>query len=317
MTHEVADRASPPTPRRRTMLFAPACWIAAGLVARPATGTPAVTPAATAASTATSGATSGATALLIGNSAYPQAPLRRAASDAQAMAAVLRRLAFDVQLAQDLAWAPMVESMATWVRRAQDSPLRLFYFAGHGLQAHGRNHLHPVGPAPEHERQLRTRTIDLDEWLERLGRLRQGVSIVLIDACRSEVLARGLRPTRAARTTGLAAVPDPLPRGMVVAFSTGPASRAADDGGSGHSPYTRRLLEALQGPPATVEAMLKRVHTAVEQDTAGAQRPWLSTSLVGELCLQPRHAPGAPARLSPGGTDVACARPDDLRAYAR
>ncbi|MFY7855797.1 MAG: caspase family protein [Rubrivivax sp.] len=306
MTHGVADRAKPPTPRRRTVLFAPACWAAASLVARPAAGTAARTAAGTAAS--------GATALLIGNSAYRQAPLRRAAGDAQAMAAVLRGMAFDVQLAQDLAWAPMVESMAEWVRRAQDSPLRLFYFAGHGLQAHGRNHLHPVGPAPEHERQLRSRTVDLDEWLERLGRLRQGVSIVFIDACRSEVLARGLRPTRAARTTGLAAAPDPLPRGMVVAFSTGPGSRAVDDGGRGHSPYTRRLIEALQGPPATVEAMLKRVHTAVEQDTAGAQRPWLSTSLVGELCLQPRQAAGAPARPSPGGTDAACARPDDLRA---
>jgi peptidoglycan/xylan/chitin deacetylase (PgdA/CDA1 family) len=164
MTHGVADRAKPPTPRRRTVLFAPACWAAASLVARPAAGTAARTAAGTAAS--------GATALLIGNSAYRQAPLRRAAGDAQAMAAVLRGMAFDVQLAQDLAWAPMVESMAEWVRRAQDSPLRLFYFAGHGLQAHGRNHLHPVGPAPEHERQLRSRTVDLDEWLERLGRLR-------------------------------------------------------------------------------------------------------------------------------------------------
>ena len=118
MTHGVADRAKPPTPRRRTVLFAPACWAAASLVARPAAGTAARTAAGTAAS--------GATALLIGNSAYRQAPLRRAAGDAQAMAAVLRGMACDVQLAQDLAWAPMVESMAEWVRRAQDSPLRLF-----------------------------------------------------------------------------------------------------------------------------------------------------------------------------------------------
>ena len=149
-------------------------------------------------------------------------------------------------------------------------------------------------PGPARERELRTRTVALDEWLERWNGLDEGVTVVVIDACRSEAQALPVWQTRSDLMAGLA--PTEAPRGMLIAFSTGPNSLARDlawpaaTADAGLGPYAQRFLEALREPQLALEAMFKRVHTAVEQDSQRRQRPWLSTNLIGEACLKP--APG-------------------------
>jgi len=224
-------------------------------------------------------------ALVVGNARYEHGPLRNALNDARQMGAALRALGFAVTVKENLGWDGMVGALASFSQQARRSDVRLFYYAGHGMQVHGTNYLTPIGAAAASEHELRARSIDVDELVERLGRLPDGIGLVIVDACRSNPLTRVLRPTRSPPSAGLA--PTSAPRGMVVAYSTGPNSAALDGAGGGNSVYTRHLLAEMQMPGRTVEQVFKRVHAAVEAETQRAQRPWLSTSLSGDYCFRP------------------------------
>lgn len=224
-------------------------------------------------------------ALVIGNARYPGLPLKTPVNDARQVAAVLRELGFEVDLKENADWDTMVQSLGAFTLRSKASQVRVFYYAGHGMQVRSRNYLNPVGTAPVNESQLRARSIDLDDVVERLAQAQEGVSVVIVDACRQNPFAGVLRPSRGA-PPGLAATG--APRGMLLAFSTGPNAVAQDTIDGRHSPYTRRLLGELQVPGLPIEQLFKRVHAAVDRDTSRAQRPWLSTSLSGDFCFRPR-----------------------------
>ena len=94
---------------------------------------------------------------------------------------------------------------------------------------------------------------------------------------------------------GLAAVD--AARGTLVAYATAPGSVAADgDGANGL--YTEELLQALRVPNLKVEELFKRVRIAVTERSKGAQTPWESSSLTGDLVVNVTvnvTTPAAPA----------------------
>lgn len=226
-------------------------------------------------------------ALVIGNARYAKLPLRTAVNDARQVAATLRELGFEVAYKENADWDAMVESLAAFSMAAQGSQVRLFYYAGHGMQVRSRNYLHPIGTMPASEHELRARSIDLDEFVDRLGQASQGVSVVVVDACRRNPFSELSRSSRGGGSQGMAA--RHAPSGMLLAFSTSPNGVAQDSIDGTHSPYTRRLLDELRTPGLPVELLFKRVHTAVAADTQRGQRPWLSSSLSGEFCLRPQR----------------------------
>ena len=83
-------------------------------------------------------------ALVIGNAAYPQSPLKDPVNDAVAMAGVLRRLGFEVTEGRDLGRQQMEEAVDRFAGRVQAGDLALFYYAGHGAQWQQENYLIPV-----------------------------------------------------------------------------------------------------------------------------------------------------------------------------
>ncbi len=224
-------------------------------------------------------------ALLIGNAAYPDAPLSNPLNDVREVAASLRALGFTVTTHENLKLGEMRESLRKFVLGTRSADVRLVYYAGHGLQMRGHSYLLPVGVRIDSETDVLERTADATELVEQLGAIEKGANVVIIDACR-------VHPMFNTRTRKMWAVKRGLsgltaPSGTVVAFSTRPG-QVARDGEGDISVYTRHLTRSLrQAPELPVEAFFKRVRAGVIAETGNKQVPWESSDLSGELCFRP------------------------------
>jgi uncharacterized caspase-like protein len=223
-------------------------------------------------------------ALLIGNAAYADAPLRNPIEDVREVGASLKALGFAVTIRENLPLGAMRDVLRQFVLGHRGAQFRLVYFAGHGLQMRGRNYLLPVGARIESETDVIERTADATELVEQLSAIDAGANVVIIDACRVHPVFSGTRRMWAVKR-GLSA--QPAPRGTVVAFSTRPG-QVARDGIGPTSVYARHLALALrQAPDLPIEALFKRVRAGVAAETERRQVPWESSDLDGEVCLRP------------------------------
>ena len=231
-------------------------------------------------------------ALVIGNGDYHFSPLKNPVNDAREMAETLRALGFDVYYRENAGKRPMLDAMRAFVLRSKLYDVRLFYYAGHGVQVDGKNYLIPTDADIQSEDDVPAKSADVNEMLERLGQNTSGMNIVILDACRNNpfadgatVLADGRRlKFRGPTPAGLA--PVDAPTGTLVAFSTAPGAVAIDGAGAAHSLYTKHLLANLTTPGLPVEQLFKRVRVAVIQETRRQQVPWESSSLMGDFCFK-------------------------------
>ena len=252
-------------------------------------------------------------ALVIGNSAYhdPGAELRNPGNDADGMAAALGRLGFEVVLGKDLDFGGFRDTLDEFQEAAREADVTLFFYAGHGLQANGRNWLVPTDARLEKELDLVFRAVALDHVLNAM----RGTKLVFLDACRNNPLARemarsmGLSRALAdeAATRGLARVEAESGSGMLIAYATAPDD-VADDGAGRNSPFTAALLEHIAAPGVSVDDMLTKVAKSVRNATGNAQRPWKNSSLPEVFYFKPIEEPTADSvaggTLPPSG-DVA------------
>ena len=228
-------------------------------------------------------------ALVIGNSAYRDLPLRNPGNDAAAVHRSLRGMGINARLVRDADWRQMIEVVHAFILQTEQADLRLLYYAGHGAQVHGRNYLIAIDAPMTSSDELAARSLDASEILERLGRRRKGLNLLILDACRNNpasqyrLLADGRRIKVRGAASGLAAMQ--VPKGALVAFATAPGS-VADDGQSGsNSLYTRHLLRHIATPGLALEQMFKRVRVGVMQESGERQRPWEESSLTTDYCL--------------------------------
>ncbi len=216
------------------------------------------------------------TALVIGNSAYPNAPLKNPVNDAQDMAAVLKASGFTVAIALDADQRKMEEVIAEFGRKLREGGAGLFYYAGHGIQMDGTNYLIPVDAAIETPSDIRYKAVDAGWVLGKMGDAANGLNIIILDACRNNPFARSSR----AVDQGLAKMD--APTGSIIAYATAPGSVAADgDGRNGI--FTRNLMHYIQQPRMKVEDVFKNTRMAVMKETDNRQTPWESSSLMGNF----------------------------------
>jgi len=231
-------------------------------------------------------------ALVIGNADYKVGTLKNPVNDAKAVAESLRNLGFEVTERVDASLREMLEAFQQFSLRSKSADVRVVYFAGHGVQIKGRNYLLPVDTEIRAEDEMPSKSADLNELLDRLGAIKQGINVVILDACRnnpfsgSEIVGPDGRRLkfRGVAPSGLAPVEAPL--GSMVAFSTAPGGVALDNPREDHSLYTKHLLENLQSPGLPVELLFKRVRLAVAKETGRVQVPWESSSLTGDFCFR-------------------------------
>jgi uncharacterized caspase-like protein len=232
------------------------------------------------------------TALVIGNAAYKMGALKNPVNDAQAVAAQLRTLGFEVTQRENVGLRDMIETLRQFSMAARAADVRLVFYAGHGVQVKGRNYLLPVDTEIRDEDEMPAKSADLNELLERLAAIKQGINIFILDACRNnpfsgaEIVGPDGRRLkfRGIAAPGLARVDAPL--GSMIAFSTAPGGVALDNPGERNSLYTKHLLAMMQAPGLPIELVFKQVRLDVARATGRVQVPWESSSLTGDFCFR-------------------------------
>jgi len=219
-------------------------------------------------------------ALVIGNGNYETAPLRNPVNDATLMSATLREIGFDVISRTDVNLREMQLAVREFSRKIQNGAVGLFYYAGHGMQAGGRNFLIPIGAQIEAEGDLVLEGLDLNSVLEQMGMAQNRLNIVVLDACRNNPFTRSFR----SYTQGLAQVN--APAGTFIAYATAPGQTASDGKGQ-NGLYTQELIANLRTPGLPIEEVFKRVRVEVKQKSGGVQIPWDASSLEGAFSFVP------------------------------
>ena len=215
-------------------------------------------------------------ALVVGNSSYATAPLLNATNDAQAVAKVLEKAGFTVDLKLNASQKQLQDAVTTFGDRLKGGGAGLFYFAGHGVQIKGRNFLMPVGADIKREDEVPYKAVDVQQVLDKMETAKNRINVVVLDACRDNPFARSAR----SGSGGLSQVDAPI--GSLVAFATAPGSVASDGRGS-NGLYTQHLLANIERPGLPIEEVFKRVRLGVRLDSNGGQVPWESTSLEGDF----------------------------------
>lgn len=232
-------------------------------------------------------------ALVIGNSAYKDAPLRNPANDARDVAATLRKLGFEVIEKTNVAQKEMNRAIVQFGEKLRGDSVALFYYAGHGMQVKGKNYLIPVDAQIQSEASVRVEAVDVDGVLDQLTV--SPLNIVILDACRNNPFERRFRSVGG----GLAQMD--APKGSLIAYATAPGKTAAD-GDNRNGLYTQELLKHIQTPGLPLETVFKRVRIGVMAASGEAQTPWETSSLTGDFFFRP--GAGAPPEI-PLPTDAA------------
>jgi len=225
-------------------------------------------------------------ALVIGNSRYQESPLRNPANDARAIADTLKQAGFEVAESLDATREAMLQAIEAYSGRLQQQrAVGLFYFAGHGVQLAWRNYLIPVDAVVDNEEDIRTRAVDLGALLGGLGRAKNPMNIVILDACRDNPFGRRFPLGQ----KGLSQFD--APPGSLLAYATAPGNVASDGQGK-NGLYTENLLREIRIPEAKIEDVFKRVRLNVRRRSHGRQIPWESTSLEEDFYFLPPKEPG-------------------------
>jgi len=221
-------------------------------------------------------------ALVIGNGAYRHAhTLANPDSDAEAVADTLRSLGFEVIMVTDADRTAMVKALGQFRKALRTDGVGLFYYAGHGIQARGKNYLVPVDADIADENDVTLLAIDLDSVQYAMEDSGVRLSLYILDACRDDPFERKVRGVN---SRGLA--PVEAARGSVIAFATAPGHTAADGIGD-HGLFTGELLKAVVEPGLELEDVLKKTAEGVERASGNQQTPWYNSAFHGHFIFSP------------------------------
>lgn len=224
-------------------------------------------------------------ALVIGNSAYINSPLKNPVNDAKDMANKLRGLGFYVIERNNLQTKQIGGTLREFRSKLVPGAVALVFYAGHGLQIKGVNYLPAVDADINSEEDVPNQSIAVSQIMDVLDEAKTRLNLVFLDACRNNPYAsRGFRSA----DKGLARVS--APSGTLISYATRPGSVAADgDGRNGL--YTSKLLMQMDSN-LQIEQTLKRVVTEVKSESQGKQEPWMEGSIEGDFCFAGCEASG-------------------------
>ena len=215
-------------------------------------------------------------ALVIGNAAYPGAPLANPVNDAKGMADTLRSLGFTVVQVIDGRHDQMADAIARVSETLKGKrAVGMLYYAGHGLQLDWRNYMVPVDAKLRKPDDIITQTVDVGSVIEAFKGAGNRMNILVLDACRDNPFG--------VRVTGRGLAQLDAPPGTLLAFATAPGNVAEDGEADGNGLYTQYLLQELRKPTEKIEDVFKRVRLQVRQKSEGRQIPWESTSLEDDF----------------------------------
>lgn len=226
-------------------------------------------------------------ALIIGNGDYANTSrLVNPANDIRIIAASAKQAGFDdVTVAADLAVNDFQKAMRDFRARADGAEVAMVYYAGHGIEAQGKNWLIPTDAQLKSDLDLPYEAINLDRLMESVSGAQ--IRMIILDSCRNNPFGRSWRSGARAVVNGLAGVEAD---DVLVIFAAAPGQTAAD-GTSGNSPFATSLAKRLPQPDMPVQLLGGLIRDDVLKATAGSQRPFVSASITGTpVYLVPRTA---------------------------
>lgn len=236
-------------------------------------------------------------ALVIGNSAYRNAPvLSNPVRDASSVAEMFKKAGFTkVELKQDLESLELKRAIRAFLGTAKDSEIAVVFFAGHGIEVNGANYIIPVDARLKTDFDAEDEGVVLERIIRAVEPARR-LRLIILDACRDNPFIPQMQRTVSLRgiTAGLGKV-EPAASDTLVAYAAR-AGSVADDGQTDHSPFTTALLKHLTTPGLDIRVALGRVRDDVVRDTGGKQEPFVYGSLGGSTVSLVPEKP-APAVL--------------------
>jgi uncharacterized caspase-like protein len=220
------------------------------------------------------------TALVIGNGAYKNGPLKNAVNDALDMAATLSSKGFTVILKQNASRTDMRDAIREFAKEIDQGGVGLFYYSGHGMQVDGVNYLVPVDANIEMKAEVAEECISAATVLRVMEYSNNRINVIILDACRNSPFRSFSRSDE----KGITKMDPPkgAKQGAIIAFATAPGDVASDgDGRNGF--YTSKLLKYINTPGLTLEEVFKKVRIEVSGESNGRQIPWENNSLTGDF----------------------------------
>lgn len=247
----------------------------------------------------------GRVALVIGESNYRAiSPLANPGADANLVANALARAGFDVRLGLDLDKAGMTAALEAFARDAQQADVATVYYAGHGMEAGGRNWLVPIDAQITQAGDMARAAVPFEAITRSLAGAK--VKIVALDACRDNPFAARVAEGGVINR-GLAEVEVD---GYVVMYAAAVGAYALD--GQTNSPFATSFARWVSEPNVDLRLLAGRIRDDVAATTNGRQRPFISASLSGAETVL---APAAPGRVH--GATVARAGPSVFFDFVR
>jgi hypothetical protein len=236
-------------------------------------------------------------ALVIGNAAYKHAgELANPRNDAADLVAALKARGFHTIEGYDLDKSSLDRKLRDFAMALQGAGAGVFFYAGHGLQVAGANYIVPVDAQLMTAAALDFETVRLDLVQRTMEREAQ-TSIIFLDACRDNPLARNLARAMGTRSAqvgrGLAAVESGV--GTLISFSTQPGNVALDGTGR-NSPFAAALVEQILTAGNDLSDILIAVRNSVIRTTNGRQVPWEHSALTARFYFSPQAS--GPAALA-------------------
>ncbi|MBK7354741.1 DUF1425 domain-containing protein [Propionivibrio sp.] len=249
-------------------------------------------------------------ALVIGNNDYQNiVKLEKAVNDANAVAAELRKVGFEVQVYNNIGQKKMNQAINEFVQKVSAGGVGVFFFAGHGLQINNQNFLVPVDmDTPRDTADVADQAISVPVLQDKLADAKAKYTLLVLDACRNNPL-----PKKAGRsigsTRGLAMTNSPS--GQTVLYSAGANQEALDSlGNNDKNPnglFTREFLPTISQPGISSTEALKKTRSMVIQKAKSVgheQQPAIYDQTDGDFYFVsgPAPAQASASASAPGNT---------------
>lgn len=226
-------------------------------------------------------------------------PLKNPRNDARLIEQALERLGFETSSESDRDLKRMRRALQNFVEDAEGADVAFVYFAGHGVEIAGRNHLLPVDTDASSIERLRETSLPLEEVRAAIAAVAKTVLIVL-DACRNDPFGAGPggEDGRGAVTLAPAAVREGARPGLgrvgraentLFAFSAAPGEAALDGAGE-NSPFSSALAGYLGTDGLEIRSVLTLVQQQVYDETGGRQLPYVESGLPTLFFASPNGA---------------------------
>jgi len=227
-------------------------------------------------------------ALVVTNGAYAHAgSLRNPVNDGVLVAASLKSAGFEIVEANpNLGIGPFRDALRRFHSNTAGAQVALVYYAGHGIEARGKNWLIPTDAILQQDSDLDYEAIDLDLVLSATEGAE--MRVVVLDACRNNPFGHAWQSTKRSVGQGLA----PIDVDDVLVIYSAAPGQTASDGRGANSPFATALANRLPQAGLPIQLLGGMVRDDVLRATGQQQRPFISASITGTPFML---VPGAPA----------------------